>query len=358
MSISIKPGFQGGNRSFDESIAFRGSQFSSEFYQESSVPFSVSMTTCHADNHENDTYSTFVPGGQYNGSLLRDIIGRTAESMHQHNYFELAYILRGNMYQIVEGKQYFYTVGSCCLLNRNTLHTELFSSDYHALFLTITPNLAKRLVKQEENLYFPEEKKMIGNVIYRFLQKGIQPDHENSKDFLDFVPKITETQQRVLVHDIFEQLIKTLISPYYGATYRIHDLLCQLTEILCNPEYYQITHVTMNTSMDSLLFARIDQLLDEYHGRISNHQLSDALNYNGTYLGRIVKNKTGLSLFDYSMTFTMKTAAKLLVTTKKSVSDIMEDLQFTNRTHFYKLFNDFYHMTPKQYRSLETGRKS
>lgn len=354
MSISITPGVQGGNLSFENSIAFRVSQFSSEFYQESFVPFSLTMITCHADDHENDTYSMFVPGGQYNGSLLHGIKGRTAESMHQHNYFELVYILRGNMYQIVEGKQYFYTVGSCCLLNRNTLHTECFSSDYHALFLTLTPPLVNRMMNQEDNLYFPEEKSMIGNFIYQFLQRNIQ--HENSKDFLDFIPKITEKQQRILVHDIFEQLIGTLISPYYGATYRIHDLLCQLTEILCNPEYYQNTHVTMNTSMDSLLFARIDQLLDESHGRISNHELSNTLNYNGTYLGRIVKNKTGLSLFDYSITFTMKTAAKLLITTKKSVSDIMEDLQFTNRTHFYKLFNDFYHMTPKQYRALEASK--
>lgn len=40
----------------------------------------------------------------------------------------------------------------------------------------------------------------------------------------------------------FEQIIKTLLEPYYGATYRLQDLFCQLIDILSNAQYYNVQH--------------------------------------------------------------------------------------------------------------------
>lgn len=60
--------------------------------------------------------------------------------------------------------------------------------------------------------------------------------------------------------------------------------------------------------MDFLLMARIDQILEERNGRITNHELAQILNYDGSYIGRIVKKATGKSLFKYSMTFTIAAA--------------------------------------------------
>lgn len=102
--------------------------------------------------------------------------------------------------------------------------------------------------------------------------------------------------------------------------------------------------------MDSLLMARIDQILEERNGRITNHELAQILNYDGSYIGRIVKKATGKSLFKYSMTFTMVAAETVLCSTQMSISQITKKLHFSNRAHFYKVFDQYYHMTPKQYR--------
>ncbi len=355
MTIELHPTFQGGNIPIEQTISFHQSQETDQFYQESIVPFSITTITCHSDDHSLDVYSIFVPGAQYNGTLLHSISGREPASMHQHNYFELVYVLQGNMYQIVEGKEFLYPAGSCCILNRNTLHTELFSSDYHALFFTITADLISDIMKPVYPMFFTQERGMEHSFIAQFFQDNLQSLHESTRDFLDFVPRITEHQQKILVHDIFENMIHTMISPCYGSTFHVKDLLCQLLSVLSNADYYQAVHATANTSMDSLLFARIDQILEEHNGRISNHELSKMLSYNGTYLGRIVKNHTGMSLFDYSMTFTMKAASDLLLNTNKNVSQIMEELHFSNRTHFYQVFSQYYQMTPAQYR--QAGQK-
>ena len=95
---------------------------------------------------------------------------------------------------------------------------------------------------------------------------------------------------------------------------------------------------------------RIDRILSERHGRVTNRELAELLHYNGSYLGRIVKKHTGKSLFEYSMEFTMVEAAELLRKTRLPAAAIAGALRFTNHSHFYRLFKERYGMTPNEYR--------
>ena len=50
------------------------------------------------------------------------------------------------------------------------------------------------------------------------------------------------------------------------------------------------------------------------------------------------------------MQYCMDYARQLLTTTDLTVQQIAAELNFTNRTHFYKLFAEHTGMTPRQYR--------
>lgn len=67
-------------------------------------------------------------------------------------------------------------------------------------------------------------------------------------------------------------------------------------------------------------------------------------------MNTIVNKYTGMCLYDYGLTFTMKKAAHLLTETYKPISAIEAQLGLTNRTHFYKLFRKKYGVTPGEYR--------
>lgn len=153
-----------------------------------------------------------------------------------------------------------------------------------------------------------------------------------------------------IVHQIFEDMLQTLLAPGDGATFCLLGHLQKLIGVLCREDYYHGEYVNANSSMESLLFSRIDQLLDQRHGRITNKELSEILNYNGSYLGRIAKKYTGQSLFDYSMGFAMEYAAKQLASSEKSIAEIAAELNFSNRSHFYKLFRECYGMSSMQYK--------
>ena len=90
------------------------------------------------------------------------------------------------------------------------------------------------------------------------------------------------------------------------------------------------------------------------NGRISRQELVSSLHYSGVYLNNIVKKYTGLSIYDYGMTFCMKKTAELLVSSDLSISEIASSMGFSNRTHFYKVFQGTYHMSPYEYRKKHT----
>ena len=47
--------------------------------------------------------------------------------LHQHDFFELMFVIEGTVYQNIEYERHVYPAGSCCLINTNTQHIE----EYH-----------------------------------------------------------------------------------------------------------------------------------------------------------------------------------------------------------------------------------
>lgn len=350
MAITIDPNFSSGKTELSQVIRFHDSNNPAVFYQEILVPFMLTLLSVHSNDPKKHVMSVHTPDAQFSISSSSSIHGRRPISQHQHNCFEFTYVLEGSMYQIVEGRRYFYPTGSCCLINRNTLHTEELSSDFYCVFFSVSSDFVNRLMSYGNGLLFPGEQSLFDSPIFQFFRRNLNNADANAKDFLDFVPKITETEQVHLVHQIFEDMLHTLMAPEYGATYHLQELFIKLIGILDNPDYYNAVHITAKGNIESSLFARIDQILEERHGRITHSELAEVLNYNGSYLGRIVKKYTGKSLFDYSMTFTMKYAAKLLVETNMSAAQIATELHFSNRSHFYRLFKEYFGTTPNDYR--------
>jgi AraC-like DNA-binding protein len=87
------------------------------------------------------------------------------------------------------------------------------------------------------------------------------------------------------------------------------------------------------------------------HGRCTREELSAQLHYNGEYLNRIVKKYTGKTILEYGQTIYMEEARELLAGTDLSISAIIEELGFSNRSHFYRLFEKIYGETPLNYKS-------
>ncbi|HIT89904.1 MAG TPA: helix-turn-helix domain-containing protein [Candidatus Merdenecus merdavium] len=284
-------------------------------------------------------YSKIDTGSSLNKFNLRE--------PHRHNFFEIMIILKGEIYQQIEGTDYQYSTGTCCVINRNIHHREKFYGEALVLFIGLSSEFITQLIHEQSSFYFHNEM-WKGNSIFNFLKKNI--DSEKSKDYLDIFPSFQNQNSIFQLHRISDRLLHLMMHPVLGSTYGIKSMICELFSYLDNKEAFHITPVSIKTSADLLLFSKVSHLFEDTDGRLSRAELSSLLNYSGNYINTVVKRYAGMCLYDYGLTFRLKKASELLRSSDASISSISASLNFNNRTHFYDLFKEKYGVTPGEYR--------
>ena len=321
------------------------------FYQ-LKAPYQATYVTCSGSSEEDYLNNlTLSENGAYylrETFSSRDLIYRT-QPEHFHDFYELMIVLEGAVTQRIEGQEYRYPAGSCCLLSRGLCHNEGFTERTRLFFLGFSEDFLAQLFASAKASPFPEEASFFESDLYRFMEEGLRrPDR---RTYLDMIPTWKNSDPYNRIHLIAELLMEFLLRPRFGTSVMARGLLSDILSLLADPKNYHCSSGQSQMKNDTLLFSRIARLMEERSGRVSRQELSEALNYSGDYLCRIIKKYSGESLYDYGMTFCMKSAAEKLLRTTASIAEISEELGFTNRTQFYKLFRKQYGITPKEYRA-------
>lgn len=102
--------------------------------------------------------------------------------------------------------------------------------------------------------------------------------------------------------------------------------------------------------------ARMVEELDSYirencSDEISNTELGAIFGYHPFYISRMLKDKKGITLRQYVISYRLKAAHRMLESTAKTVNEIADLLGFTDASYFTKVFKSEYGETPKEYRN-------
>ena len=275
------------------------------------------------------------------------------EPPHFHDYYEIMIVLSGSVTQNIEGHEYKYPAGSCCLVSRGLCHNENYDQSSSLLFIGLSTEYALELFAECDRSFFNIEKKMKKSTLYRFIMDDIKVP--GKKTYLDFFPSMENEDSFKVLQELTIRTIDTVTDPKFGSAALVKGYLCEFLYHISDPVRYHSTKCDLSITNDALLFSRITHLMERENGRVSRSELENSFNYSSDYLNRIVKKHSGLCLYDYGMLFCMKHAALLLKDSDMSISDIAAELSFGNRTHFYKLFKKQYGMTPNEYRKLESS---
>ena len=96
--------------------------------------------------------------------------------------------------------------------------------------------------------------------------------------------------------------------------------------------------------------------------RITIEDLADALGVSSSYLSRLFKKETGVSVSAYIRNRKIDMAKNLLRFSNDSMIDIANRLSFSSQSHFIQQFREVVGMTPKKYRDtyymVEWGSES
>lgn len=324
---------------------------------QSHVPFSLLFTRYVCEDENPFRVIMLSPDFSMNSTLSYKEFEMVVRDrpLHQHDTYELMYILSGELFQRIENTRHKYIENSCCLINRSIRHAEEYNTNFHSVNLSLSRDFLLTLLEEGEQNYFRAEKSHVPTDLFRFLQGEFQKNGASEKKYIDFTPRASVSTIKGNIHYLFDQMTTLILNPGPGTSLMLRAIIYRIFYYLNNTSYYDTTPMQLGTPTESRLFSQITELMEQTDGRISRTRLSEELNYSGNYLNRVVQKYSGMNIFEYGNSYTMQKASQLLTSSEKSISDIIFELGFTDRTHFYKLFEKEFGMTPRAYRLQNTG---
>ena len=134
------------------------------------------------------------------------------------------------------------------------------------------------------------------------------------------------------------QTVSTLM--FYLA--RLHDRL-----------YTQRRHRVREASPHTVMIEKVRQYIQRnYANTVSLSEIADFVYTNPSYLSRIFKNETGITLSAYINQVRIEAAKQMITDTDELMIDIAIACGYNYIPHFNKIFKSFTGMTPTQYKKM------
>lgn len=267
--------------------------------------------------------------------------------LHKHDYFELMLIASDEFEMQIESQLCQFNKWDVCLLNRSTRHAEHFMPEAKVFYLALMPDYLLNWPR-EEGMSLPN------SILFtRFFSKVLRDASQHSKDFI--VARYTDRTRLSPLYEIIEEIRKEFENKRPGYQLFIRGLIFRLFSNLVDPEYYEPEYIDLGFDEGFSLAFSAKQILDKNKRRMTKLQLAERLNYNSEYINRVFKKHYGYTIPEYNTKVCMREAASILCNTNQHIHKICQQLGFTNRTHFYSLFEREFGCTPSDYRRKGTG---
>lgn len=231
---------------------------------------------------------------------------------HSHNFLEMNYMLSGSVTQTIDGNTEILHTGDILLMSKRTVH------------FVNAPGSADLLI----NLMFPVE-----NIDFESLETIMS---KNSYVFNFLMENMTSQKNSTYI--IFR-------SSRYPV---IHQLLENVPF-----EIHRNAHQQLENQM---IFAILRMIHEEFR-TISLGEIAGKLNYNENYLSNLIKNKTGKTFKEIQTKERLERAKLLIENTDMTIEEILYEVGWMNKSHFYKKYKEYYGKALKKSRGRSTATK-
>lgn len=274
------------------------------------------------------------PKGQRLGLFIHPRFSNN--TMHSHDYCEVKYVLQGSARMNAAGSTFTLTSGDLCIISPNCPHqTLVFDQDTLIVNAEFSPeamgDLFPRLFKTP-------------NTISGFLSPHASADPAQGQ-IMRF-PQIPDA--------VGERIVSALYAEKNSANSPFAMLLCEsyieqafLLLLERQPDVYK-TDIAQSRLDD------ISEILSYINKHLADIRFSDlaaAFHYNESYLSGYIKKYTGYSFQRIVRVCRLDEAARLLTATDCPVEQIMRQIGYSAKTHFFRAFKERFGKTPAEYRA-------
>lgn len=255
--------------------------------------------------------------------------------MNRHDYYELLYLVSGELGWQIQGRQVVQKKGELIIIGSTLYHRPRNSQPprERAVVLYFLPELVQR-------------GDLTGDAAEYLMPFCIQ-----DAEFAHIIPARTGLPSRTL------ELMKLIHAELPAITIRAQ--LCVKTYLkmvlLSLVNYYSDYHESRES------FARrqkaiqrlqpVFQLLEKHCSEIiSIHDAAKTVGMSASHFRRFFRLVTGQSFITYVNHFRIGRAQRLMASSDKSILDISQETGFCDQSYFGSVFRQLVHMTPLQYR--------
>ncbi|MGN0968624.1 MAG: AraC family transcriptional regulator [Oscillospiraceae bacterium] len=256
---------------------------------------------------------------------------------HSHQFFEILFVAEGQCENRVEETTLTLKKGDVCFVAPDVLHQlQVFNHDtvvYNILVRTSTFQNAFH------NLYGRND------IVSSFFTQNLYRKGSGTSSYI-----ICKTESEPIFYELIDRIIeeeqqgKMFCGQYMNLLFNTFIL-----ELLRRHEQ----HFTVGKATDNVETESITAILRYIQSNYQTLTLTEAahfFNYSEAHLSRIIKKYSGQTFSDIIKTIRLQKAVELLEKTNLSISEIAEQMGYTDNSHFHKVFKHAYGVTPIQYR--------
>lgn len=263
--------------------------------------------------------------------------------LHRHTYIELDYVYKGscNYYINNENRVICLKENQLCIVNQNIVHgIETFSEED----IIIKCMIPFPYIETDPSNEIGQDISM-----KKFLMHALN-ENLTKASYLVFDIKDTELMLEIMYHLFFEYMNQGMGWRQSVKNY-LSILFLHLTRIpkedIC---------IAREIEEENLNITKILNYIQKNYQYITLKDIAKDLHFHENYLSRMIKQKTQQNFRELLCQIRLKEAEKLLLNTDLTVTQIAVKIGYHKPNFFYKLFKEYYGITPMEFRTKLKNR--
>lgn len=249
--------------------------------------------------------------------------------LHHHDFFELYFLLSGDVTYIIEGRLYHLMPGDMLLISPRELHQVCIRTEmamYERYVLWVDSNLLQKLSTQLTDL-----------------NRCFDPNRPGYGNLLRLVP-----EDRTRIQAMLEQLYQESHVADFGSELMAESIMVQFL-VTINRLVAQSKGPPQDAQRANQVISRvIDYVNLHYSESLSLDMLAERFFVSKYHLSHEFNRQMGVSLYRYIQKKRLMIARQLMAQGKKP-NEVYSTCGFGDYTCFYRAFKAEYGVAPKEY---------
>lgn len=267
-------------------------------------------------------------------SLIMNIAGGVSGAhLHYHEYIELLFLVDGSVNIWINGVLYNFSTGDLVVINSNESHEMRGVTDSSTYI--VVKFLPQILYSSQQSIFE-----------LKYVVPFIMDHAEHQRVFKS--SEIEDTDIKRLMMDIYNEWE----TKKFG--YELAVRADIINVFLCIMRYWYSQGVIKESVIETGDITRVMQNALDYTSKnyrnITEKQVAQYCNISYSYFSRSFKKVMKMSFSDYLNYLRINEAQKLLISTRKSITDIAMELGYSTASHFISQFKRRKGISPKQFR--------